>query len=242
MRTTRALVAGAALTAALAAVPGAPLAAQEPTHTITVTPASARPGEAFAVTGSVPGCANAPYFVDLVYSYYGESRFWQVEGTTDAEGGYSTSITVPEQAWAGDGSIQGHARCEGTPVYSSKVDVEIVPHAGSLTVTPTSGRAGTRVALHGTNCWGPDIRLAFRGEDVDHGIVDGIQRTPGPDPDDFTVSYVIPADARPGESAFVAACPGTVSPRARFTGGGAAAPPPAAPPATPVPGEPDFTG
>ncbi|HEV2888903.1 MAG TPA: hypothetical protein VGX28_00855 [Frankiaceae bacterium] len=241
MRAARALVAGAALTAALAAVPGAPLAAREPAHTITVTPGSARPGDAFAVTGSVPGCAGAPYFVDITYAYYGESRFAQVEGTTDAEGGYSTSVPVPEQAWAGAGSIQGHAQCPDGPAYSNTVAVDIVPHAGALTVTPASAPAGTRVALHGTNCWGPEIRLAFRGQGLDQGIYEGIRRTPGPSPNEFTATYVIPAAARPGEYAFVASCPGTAYPPAELTVVGAAAPP-AAPPATPVPAEPGFTG
>lgn len=245
MRTTRTLVAGAATAVALAAFPAAPVAAQEaPGHSITVTPGSARPGETFTVTGTVSGCASAPYFVEIVYSYFGESRFATVEGTTGAEGGYRTGITVPEQAWTGDGSIRGHAQCEGGSVYSDTVDVEIVPHVGTLTVTPGSGPTGTRVTLRGTNCWGPGTTLSFRGQGLRYGIHEGIDRSPGPSPSTFTASYVIPAVAGPGEYVFVASCPGTIYPRPVFTvvAGTSPAPPPAAPPATPVPAEPNFTG
>lgn len=245
MRPSRLLVAVAA-TAAMVTFPVAPSGAGT-NHAITVDPTTVKPGDETTVTGT-SGCPSVGYTVTLSYTNPEDAVSTATfTGTTNAEGGYTQAVTIPETAVADEpASITSSAECSGGAVASNTVNLTIEAHEGTLTVSPTSGETGTTVTINGTNCWGDDVAVGFGdGEEFPYEVEDvtlNEDRT-------FTGTFVIPDDAGPGEYAFAAICPGTDFPLAPFTvvaGEDETAPPPsappAAPPATPVVDTPNFTG
>lgn len=216
------------------------LVAQQPAHTISVTPLTPRPTETVTVTGS-SDCAAVAYTVTLAYRDADQEPATATEsGTTDGSGGYTQPLTIPENAYATDpATVTATVACEGGDVASNVVDLAIAEYDGTAAVTPASGVPGTVVTLSGTECWGGRVQAVFGdGDEFDYAVaVTGLtlaqDRT-------FTGTFTIP-DVAPGSYVFAPECPGSAFPFVAFTVL-AVGPPLEAPPAAPVPGTPTFTG
>ena len=242
------------LTAVVASVVVAPVPASAGfTHSISVSPTTARPTESVTVSGT-SDCASVPYTVTLVYTNpAGDAATATASGTTDAAGEYTQAITIPEDAVAGEpASISSTILCSGGDATSNTVNVTIAAWEGTISVSPTSGPVGTEVSITGANCYGDDIVVAFGdGEEFPYEVEDvtlNEDRT-------FSATFTIPNEAGPGQYEFVAECPGSDFEGAAFTvtpsTGGQPTPPDddddeddddGTGPAQPVRRQPDFTG
>ncbi|HEV2888904.1 MAG TPA: hypothetical protein VGX28_00860 [Frankiaceae bacterium] len=245
MRLSR-LAFAVAATAAMTAFPVAPAGAGS-NVSITAAPTTLKPGEQTTVTGTTD-CNSVAYTVTITYTKPDESTGTATaNGTTDASGEFTQAIALPEDATAGEAaSVSAAVACGGGSQNSNTVNLEVEAYEGTLTVDPTSGETGTTVTVHGTNCYGGDVTVAFGdGEEFPYEV----DVVLAPDKT-FSGTFTIPDEAGPGSYAFAAACPGTDYNLAPFTvvaGAGASNPPtpsapPAAPPATPVVDTPNFTG
>ncbi|HEX8001503.1 MAG TPA: hypothetical protein VF519_02280 [Mycobacteriales bacterium] len=204
-------------------------------HTITLSSPAIRPGESATVTGTT-GCPEGTrYVVTLVYPFWGETAMRQFEGTTGADGGYMATVTLPEDAFTGRGSVESHVDCGES--RANTVPFDVVPHEGTLTVTPASVAKGATVRVSGTNCWGPAVTLEIRGKGFRLPVYEfGLERNR--EAHTFVATVTLPASVGPGAYVFDATCAGSVFDEAAFTVTGT----PAAPPATPVVDTPRFTG
>lgn len=236
------VLSGALACAVVASLVGSPAYAA-PEFDITVSPTTAKPGESFTVTGDAtdPTCAEDGVAVTLNFTRPdGTTGAQTVNTTTDAAGHFEATVTVPDNAYAGEAaSVRALiADCnppsgpsEGTR-SSVRKTFTIEAYEGSFTISRKSGRPGDVVTFAGTNCWGGEA-VVFFGDDA---------MTGEPEADkSFGGEYVLP-DAPDGTYEFGAECPGTDYTVYSFRLINPAPAPPAAPPARPVRGRPTFTG
>jgi hypothetical protein len=227
-----AMLLGAAL------VPAPAYAAGE--FTITATPDSGHPSETTTVTGDATGptCADAGVAVTLHYSKpNGALMNLTVNTTTDSAGHFSAVLTVPDDAVASRPASITALVADCTPSSgpstgsrsSVEVAFDVLAYSGTFTTDKTTGKPGAKVHFTGTNCWGGTVDVSF-------GSVHHIKATLKADKT-FSGDYTLPNVAG-GTYPFDAQCPGTDYAARAFTLVNPAVPPPA----TPVPGQPSFTG
>jgi hypothetical protein len=206
---------------------------------ITLAPAGAHPTETTTVTGDAtsPTCADDGVDVTLHYTKpNGSTGAVTVSTTTDSAGQFTAVLTVPDKAVAGDAADVVALIADCTPPSqptvsrsSVSVDFAVLAFKGALTTDRTSGKPGQTVRFAGTNCWGGDVEVFF-------GKIGGIPAKLLADKT-FSGGYPLP-NVPDGTYRLGATCPGTdYAPRAiRLVN------PRVVPPATPVPGQPTFTG
>ena len=207
---------------------------------ITVEPSQARPSETFTVTGDAvdPVCAEDGVAVSLHYTKPdGSTGHHTVNTTTDSAGHFSATLTVPENAVAGEDANVNALIADCTPPEgpsegarsSESVAFKVLAYDGTWKLSKTSGRPGEKITFAGANCWGGDV-VAFFGED-EMPVTLKADKT-------FAGSYTLP-DAPDGVYEVVAECPGTDYDVLAFR---LVNPDEPARPATPVPGRARFTG
>jgi azurin len=235
------LVAALGLAATLVPVPAH--AATE--FQITVDPDAQQPAKTFDVTGDAvdPICAEDGVAVSLTYTKpNGSNGHTTVNTTTDTAGHFAATLTVPDDAVAGEAAQVRALIADCTPESgpsegarsSEAVAFDVLAYEGTFKVNDADmrGKPGETITFSGTNCWGGDVVVVF-GDDEMTAVLK-------PDKT-FSGSYVLP-DAPDGTYEIAAQCPGTDFEVLSFRLDNPAAPPPVAPPATPVPGRPRFTG
>lgn len=177
------------------------------TVTLTVNPTTVNLEQQFTASGQASGCASVAFTVTFTYQDQdGNPKTATGTGTTDASGNYTTNITVPTDADADhtNASAQASVQCSGGAQTSNTVAMTIEMATGTLTVSPTHGKAGTVVHVSGTNCLGDDVLVGFTNGSQ------GDQVTVVLSPDNtFAGDYTIPDVDPTDDWAFVAACPGT---------------------------------
>ncbi|MDQ1711674.1 MAG: hypothetical protein QOE45_1124 [Frankiaceae bacterium] len=204
---------------------------------ITVNPDAAHPHDTTTVTGDATGptCANDGIAVTLHYTApSGTLNNVTVNTTTDANGHFSAVLTVPDNAVAGEEASVTALIADCTPPSaptisrsSESVPFDVLAYSGAFTANKSVGRPGDKVHFSGTNCWGGTVDVSF-------GPIHDIKATLLPDKT-FSGDYTLP-DISGGTYDFGASCPGTDYAARRFVLINPAAP------ATPVPGQPSFTG
>jgi hypothetical protein len=243
-----------------AAVAAAPAGAQE-ILPLDVAPTSGWVGRNVAVAGQ--GCVNQAGNTGLVsVLLFGEEeqRQFTVEDVL-ADGSWSTVITLPEGLVPGPHTLTAVcAFAGGGEVDYTVVDFEVIDRT-VLDVTPTSGSVGSRVTVSGQGCvndtgigtglvsvllFGQGDQKQFTVEDVlDDGSWSTVITLPeglAAGPHLLTAICAFPAggevDYTPVDFEVIDA---TATPPTTTTTVVGPGPQPASP-ATPVPGEPTFTG
>lgn len=217
------------------------------TVTLNVDDTSVNLEQVFTASGTANGCNNVAFTVTFTYQDQdGNPKTATGTGTTDGSGNFSTQITVPNDADADhtNASAQASVQCSGGAQTSNTVAMTVELAQGTLTVSPTHGKAGTTVHVTGTNCLGDDVLVGFtNGSQGDEVTVEL-----APD-NTFEGDYTIPNVDPDSSWAFVAACPGTDYEPAAFdveeTPGASPTPLPttsSSPPPTAVSGNVNFTG
>jgi hypothetical protein len=252
-------VLAAAAIAVGAAVPAAPAGAQEPLP-LDVTPTSGWVGRRVSVSGQ--GCLNdtGKGLVTVLLFGEDEQRQFTVEDVLD-DGSWSTIITLPEGLVPGPHVLTAAcAFAGGGEVDYAVVDFEVIDRT-VLDVTPTSGSVGSRVTVSGQGCVNDagtgtglvSVLLFGQGDQrqftVDDVLDDGSWSTIITLPDGLAAgSHLLTAVCAFPEGGEVDYTPvdfevidATATPPTTTTTVVTPTPEPA-PPATPVPGEPAFTG
>jgi fermentation-respiration switch protein FrsA (DUF1100 family) len=182
--------------------------------TLNVNDTSVNLEQVFTASGTAGGCPNVAFTVTFTYQDIdGNAATATGTGTTDASGNYTTTIKVPNDADADhtNASAQASVACPGGAQTSNTVAMTVEIVQGTLTVSPTHGKAGTSVHVSGTNCLGDDILVGFtngaQGDEVTVTLHDD---------NTFDGDYTIP-NVAPGNWSFVASCPGTDFDPAAFT-------------------------
>lgn len=232
-----------ALAAALLVTGATPALAQAPTLTINPTPTTVKPGDVLTVSGD-GDCGPVSYTVTLTTNDpEGNAQQTTATGTADADGNFVQQVTVPDDATARDpASVMATMDCDGTPVTSNAVNLQVDPHLGELAASPAEGHPGDEVEISGTNCWGGDVEVIF-GDGFEFDYAVAVPDVTLAQDKTFTGTFTIP-DIDAGPYVFVAGCPGTEYEFATFEVLAAVVEPPLtpAPPAVPVPATPTFTG
>jgi hypothetical protein len=208
--------------------------------TITVTPASGHPSDTTTVAGDAtsPTCENDGVAVTLHYSRpNGTTGATTVSTTTDSAGHFSTVLTVPTDAVAAKPANVTALIADCTPPSgpsvrrsSFAVAFDVLAYSGAFTVNKTTGKPGEKVHFSGTNCWGGRVDVSF-------GPIHNLKATLLGDKT-FSGDYTLP-NITGGTYSFDAQCPGTDYAARSFV---LVNPRVVPPPATPVPGDPSFTG
>lgn len=208
-RTLLGAVASVGLAATLLPVPAY---AQVAEFQITVEPDAQQPAKTFEVTGDAvdPVCAEDGVAVTLTYTRpNGTSGNATVNTTTDEAGHFAATLTVPENAVAGEPAQVRALIADCTPPEgesqgarsSEAVPFEVLAYEGTFKVNDADmrGKPGETITFSGTNCYGGDVVAVFGDDEMPAVLKE--DRT-------FSGSYVLP-DAPDGVYEIAAQCPGT---------------------------------
>jgi len=229
-------------------------AAAAPGDAFTVSPSEGGPFTVVDVSGADCSDGEAPSVAGTVVGSADVGVVTQFTATPDENGDWAATFTVPPNKPAG--AYQVTATCKTDPDQPSGADYANQPftilagEAGTMTVSPLTAQAGADVTVtaSGTLCRGDDptvdigifVRVPEDIADADEFVA---RTTAVPDDQgNWTTQLTIPATAAPGTYGVSAQCVlagvqfflyGTVD---------VTLSPAQAPPATPIPGEPPFTG
>jgi hypothetical protein len=229
---------GAALAALtlLASLPALPASAAP--VTLFATNIDPLPGERIDVTGDGDDCpADASgvlgtFTATLTYTTpAGTTANVVATGTVAADGTFSSSVTLPENAVSDEpASVVAAITCSGVETASNRVSLSVLYHTGTLTLSSQTVAAGGTLTASGTGCYGGEYVVVYGTAGGDpNGFTNGSSGTPKADRSFTTTLTVPPATAR-GAYDVYALCPGTsyVEQRVAVTAAAAGAPAPSA--------------